>query len=112
MRGFNGSPLCRDRNQAICDDSSFANHAPTMCNRLMRLSVFCFVMLLSAVASAQVRVLVDHVGYEASGPKQGLVEVEAGDSAAAAPSRFVLQDAKTGKSVLVGALVAAGEVKR
>ena len=77
----------------------------------MRLSALLFVTLLSAAASGQVRVLVDHVGYEASGPKQALVEVE-GSGSAAAPSHFVLLDAKTGKSVMDGALAAAGDVDR
>jgi hypothetical protein len=78
----------------------------------MRLVAFSFVMLLSAAASGQVHVLVDHVGYEASAPKQALVEIEGSDPARGTPSRFVLLDATTGKPVLTGSLASAGEVDR
>ena len=69
-------------------------------------------MLLSAAAFGQVHVLVDHVGYEASAPKQALVEVEGSDPARGTPSRFALLDAVTGKPVLTGAPASAGEVDR
>ena len=78
---------------------------------MMRFPVFCFVTLLSVAAFGQVRVLVDHVGYEASAPKRALVEVEGGGSTAT-PSRFTLVDVKTGKSVLDGPLTSDGEVER
>ncbi len=83
-----------------------------MCFQMMRLPRFSFVVLLSAAAFGQVRVLVDHVGYEASGPKQALVEVEGAGTAGVVPSRFVLTDTKTGRSVLDGVVVSAGEVDR
>jgi Glycosyl hydrolase family 9/Cellulase N-terminal ig-like domain len=81
-----------------------------MCFQMMRLPLFSFVVLLSAAAFGQVRVLVDHVGYEASAPKHALVEVEG--AAEVVPSRFVLTDAANGKAVLDGTLVSAGEVDR
>ncbi len=77
---------------------------------MTRLTVFCFVVLLGGLASAQVRVLVDQVGYEASAPKQALVEVEGGD--AVTLKGFSLLDAATGKPVSNGSLVSAGEVDR
>jgi hypothetical protein len=54
--------------------------------------------------------VVDHVGYEVNAPKQGIVVVEDGD--AAAPKTFSLIDVASGKSVLTGAVKAAGPVER
>jgi len=54
----------------------------------------------------QIRVLVDQVGYEATGPKQGLVLGTRQDH----PTRFSLLDSDTGKTVVTSALKPSGEV--
>ena len=51
--------------------------------------------------------LVDHVGYELHAPKQAVLVGSAQDS----PLQFSLVDADTGKTVLSGKTVVAGEVK-
>jgi Glycosyl hydrolase family 9/Cellulase N-terminal ig-like domain len=73
----------------------------------------CFCAALAASASfAQVRVLVDHVGYETKATKQALVVVESSATAEGAPRGFVLVDDATKKPVLNGTLVPAGKVDR
>jgi hypothetical protein len=69
----------------------------------------CFVLLLALagqIASAQMRVLVDQVGYEADAPKIALVS----DLPVSAPSAFELIDDKTGKPVFHGSLSEHDEV--
>jgi hypothetical protein len=68
------------------------------------------VAFSASACVAQVRVLVDHVGYEASAHKRALIVVEGDDSSV--PKSFSLLDAATGKSVLTGPLETAGAVDR
>ena len=77
---------------------------------LLRLSTFCSVALLASACAGQVRVVVDHVGYEMNATKQAIVVAEDGD--AAVPKTFSLIDAASGKSVLTGAVKATGPVER
>ena len=69
-------------------------------------------MLPGATLPAQVRVLVDHVGYETTAPKVALVEVEGSAANSTTLKSFTLLDAVTGKPVSNGVLVAAGHVDR
>ena len=80
---------------------------------LMRICAFGCVALLTSASFAQMSVLVDHVGYEAKGQKQALIEAE-GSAAAnhGATQRFSLTDNATGKQVFNGPLTPAGEVAR
>ena len=55
---------------------------------------------------AQMRIVVDQVGYERTASKQALVVGTAQDRG----GQFVLVDVDTGKTVLTGTLVASGEV--
>ena len=59
-------------------------------------------------AAAQVRVLVDQVGYDLEAPKQALVMVEG--SAATQPLQFALVDDATGATVFSGSLQPSGQV--
>ena len=77
---------------------------------LIRLVAFSSIVLAASACVAQVRVLVDHVGYEASAHKRALIVVEGDDSSV--PKSFSLLDAATGKSVLTGPLETAGAVDR
>jgi len=78
----------------------------------MLISLFAVssIAVLASACSAQVRVVVDHVGYEANAPKRALVVVEGGD--AGVPRSFSLLDLATGKSLLTGPVVKAGPVER
>ena len=70
---------------------------------------FWLPLILAGVlgsASAQVRILVDQVGYERSAPKLALAMGSAQD----APKTFALVDAETGATVLQGDLKPAGRV--
>jgi Glycosyl hydrolase family 9/Cellulase N-terminal ig-like domain len=58
------------------------------------------------LAYAQVRVLVDQVGYETTSPKIALISGTAGEH----PDEFALIDAASGKVVFSGAPVSAGRV--
>ena len=60
------------------------------------------------MASAQVRVLVDQVGYETTAPKVALISGSEGDH----PTQFALVDDATGKAVFSGTPEAAGHVDR
>lgn len=55
---------------------------------------------------AQLRVLVDHVGYETHAPKQALIVGSRQDH----PQQFSLVDTETGRIVLSGALTSSGQV--
>jgi hypothetical protein len=66
----------------------------------------CLPVLFASASLAQVRVLVDHVGYEASAPKQAVIEGTKSDH----PEQFTLIDADTGKAVFHGALQPSGPV--
>lgn len=61
------------------------------------------------VASAQLRVVVDHVGYEPDAQKVALVVVSDSDPA---PESFAVIDPSTGKAVFSGQLNSAGTVNR
>ncbi len=71
----------------------------------------CLFVLLAAIAalpgSAELRVLVDQVGYEPNAPKQALVIAAPVDPA---PLKFSLINSGTGQSVLSGELKSSGEV--
>ncbi len=81
-------------------------------NSVLRRALLClrFVCLLFAVvpAAAQIRVLVDQVGYELDAPKQALVMVEG--ASAAQPKQFALVNDATGATVLSGPLQPSGQV--
>jgi hypothetical protein len=69
------------------------------------LLAICSVFFLQTCV-AQVRVLVDQVGYETQAPKQAIVEGGGQDD----PQRFALIDADTGKTVLEADVKPAGKV--
>lgn len=71
-----------------------------------RIAVLCLVLLAAQAALAQVRVLVDQVGYETAASKIALIESSEADFA----GDFALVDDATGKTVLTGKLEAAGTV--
>ena len=77
---------------------------------LIRLVAFSSIVLAASACVAQVRVLVDHVGYEANAHKRALIVVEGDDSSV--PKSFSLLDAVTGKSLLTGPVETAGAVDR
>jgi hypothetical protein len=62
---------------------------------------------LASVCAAQLRVLVDQVGYETHSPKQALILGTAQDQ----PKQFSLVDDATGKTVLTGELTPSGNVE-
>jgi hypothetical protein len=66
--------------------------------------------LVAPACTAQLHVVVDHVGYETDAPKIGLV-VGTKD-ADEKPTTFTLLDASTGRSVFSGPLEAPGTVDR
>src|SRR5580704_14082644 len=68
----------------------------------------CMFGLSIPACLGQMRVLVDHVGYETRSPKQALVLGTAQDH----PKGFSLMDTVTGKAVLSGTLVPVGEVDK
>lgn len=65
-----------------------------------------YCALAASPLFAQVRVLVDQVGYETAAPKLALIE----NTTDAAPGGFALVDDKTGETVFTGKLEAAGTV--
>jgi hypothetical protein len=66
----------------------------------------CSIGSLTPVSVAQLRVLVDHVGYETHAPKQALIVGSRQDH----PQQFSLVDTETGRIVLSGALTSSGQV--
>lgn len=68
---------------------------------------FCCSGLFVSASFAQVRILVDHVGYETHTSKQALVLGTEQDH----PRQFSLIDMDTGKAVFGGSLIPAGQVK-
>ena len=64
-------------------------------------------VLAAGLCHAQIRVLVDQVGYERLAPKQAVVCGSKTDR----PEEFVLMDAASGKPLLDGKLEPAGEVR-
>ena len=78
-------------------------------SRFVLLALLLGTCLLSA--RAEVRILVDHVGYDVAAPMQALVEGSAADAGAMpAGALFTVRDASTGRVVLTGPLVAAKPV--
>jgi len=75
-------------------------------NRLKLLPVVLLSCTFCQVGTAQLRVLVDQVGFEREGPKRGLVE----GSAQEHPKSFALVDAETGEPVVQGDLKPEGKV--
>lgn len=65
-------------------------------------------VLAASLASGQMRVLVDHVGYEVTAPKIGLISTVESDH----PTQFELVDDSTGKVVFTGTPVSAGKIAR
>lgn len=59
-------------------------------------------------AQAQLKVLVDQVGYEPGAPKVALIEGTAADH----PTHFTLKQVSTGRTVLAGRLTQAGSVDK
>src|SRR5271165_3199621 len=55
-----------------------------------QLLTFCSFALLASVAFAQMHVLVNHVGYETTAPKQALVVADEKDAQLASPQTFSL----------------------
>jgi len=70
------------------------------------LLVACLPVFFASASLAQVRVLVDQVGYETLAPKQAVIEETAGDH----PQHFSLIDTNTGKTVFQTALQPSGPV--
>ncbi len=68
----------------------------------------CCCGLLTAAGFAQMRLLVDQVGYETKAPKQALVVQEG--AGADSPQTFALVDTATGKVVSSGPFKPAGDV--
>jgi hypothetical protein len=78
-----------------------------MKRRFLKLAVILsFCELTASLSFAQVRVLVDQVGYETSAPKVALIE----STTDAAPSGFALVDDATGDTVFTGKIEPAGTV--
>lgn len=69
--------------------------------------IVCCSVLLSPVCRAEVKVLIDQVGYEPGAAKQAVVVGTQQDH----PETFELVDTATGKTVVAGVLKPAGEVK-
>ena len=68
--------------------------------------VLCGSVLCAQACIAQVRVLVDQVGYETQAPKQAIVAGSSQDQ----PKQFALIDANSGKAVFQGELQPSGKV--
>jgi hypothetical protein len=80
---------------------------PAATLRFIRLlAVFCFCAMTARLSSAQVRVLVDQVGYETTAPKEALIETTRDPGL----SGFALVDDDSGRTVFTGALQPAGSV--
>jgi hypothetical protein len=73
----------------------------------LRLGVFVSSLLSCHACLAQVRVLVDHVGYDLHAPKQAIIVGTNHDN----PLSFSLINTGTGKLVLTGHLKASGQVR-
>jgi hypothetical protein len=77
--------------------------------RLFRYFVVVVLCTLAAsLATAQMRILVDQVGYETGAPKVALISTAEPEH----PTQFALVDDKTGKVVFSGTPEAAGKVLR
>jgi hypothetical protein len=76
----------------------------TRFNRL--LAAFCFCALTASLCRAQVRVLVDQVGYETAAPKVAIIEATENPTL----SGFTIVDDDSGRSVFTGTLQPAGSV--
>ena len=72
----------------------------------LRFLTFICIGLLAQAAHGQLRVLVDHVGYETNATKQALIEGAEQDH----PQTFSLVDTTNGQAVFSGKLAAASEV--
>ncbi|GGG95579.1 glycoside hydrolase family 9 protein [Silvibacterium dinghuense] len=66
----------------------------------------CCAGALAQSARAEVRILVDQVGYEPGAAKIALVKGTAEDH----PARFVLKEVSTGRTVFSGSVAAAGKI--
>lgn len=90
----------------------FTKRGPKI-KRLFAIASAHFVaLLLGLAASAQVRLVVDQVGYEVTSTKQAFAVMDKAQSVGDAPSAFILVDDASGKSVLQGTFKSAGSVDR
>ena len=80
--------------------------------RFSRLLVVASCVLAAASCQAELRVLVDQVGYDTTAPKVAIIEGDANDAQHIGGAGFVLIDNATGKAVLSGPLQKAGQVER
>jgi hypothetical protein len=103
------------KSKASCDDSSsqsFAERGPAI-RRLFALALTCFVSLLCVpVAIAQLHLLVDQVGYEATASKEAIAEVDQQNDLQHVPVSFALIDNATGNAVYQGKFKSQGHVDR
>jgi len=89
-----------------CADSSFRREGVCAIAKLRFLNLVFLVATFCGPARAQVRILVDQVGYERMGSKQALAMGTSQDAA----KNFALVDADSGATVLHGDLKPAGQV--
>lgn len=79
----------------------------TIIRILKLISFVCSAAFLASPCLGQVRILVDHVGYDTQAPKQAVIQAKDRDL----PHQFELLDAATGKTVFQGDLKPSGQVK-
>jgi hypothetical protein len=80
------------------------------CSMISQIRLWIAILLVVAFsihAAAEIRVLVDDVGYELQSPKQAVIVGTRGDPA---PRTFSLVDVDSGKTVMDGNLTLSGEV--
>ena len=70
----------------------------------------CCLLLIAPTCLAQMRIVVDQVGYETTAAKQALVVADGTQDRQDPPETFTLTDADTGKVVLNGPVKAVGQV--
>lgn len=76
----------------------------------LRFLIRCSLLLIVPTCLAQMHIVVDQVGYEATAQKQALVVADAAQGSQDAPETFTLTDADTGKVVLTGPFTNGGQV--
>src|SRR5271168_1545316 len=93
--------LCACRAQSVDDKRSTNIYHP-----FLKRFACCCLLLSALVGTAQTRVLVDHVGYEAASVKQAFIVGTAQDH----PLQFSLVDYATGKTVMTASLTPGTQV--
>lgn len=78
----------------------------TIIRILKLIALICCTGLLGLPCFGQIRILVDHLGYETRAPKQAVIQGAEQDR----PQHFELRDAATGEAVFQGSLKSAGQV--